>query len=373
MQLLARYLERTDRRIYALIRARDELEAARRLRATIEAVLGDASVYGDRTIAVPGDITQPGLGLAPSRRDALAEAVTDVVHAAASVSFELPLGPAREINLDGTRRVLELAELCQRRGGLRRLAYVSTAYVAGTHRGRFRERDLDLAQGFRNPYERSKFEAERLVRAHGERLPIQVFRPSIVVGEADTGWTPTFNVIYWPMRAFSHGAYAVVPARRAAPVDVVAVDFVADAIFELSRHGWGAGETYHLAAGDSAATVGELMELSAKRFGRRAPITLAPGLYERLVHPLLVRLSREPRRGALRRSEAFYPYFAAEVGYDTALARRRLEPFGIRPAPLRAYFDRLVDYALESRWGKQPRTRAELTAERDGAPTIRAA
>ena len=39
MQLLARYLERTDRRVYALIRARDELEAARRLRSTIEAVL----------------------------------------------------------------------------------------------------------------------------------------------------------------------------------------------------------------------------------------------------------------------------------------------------------------------------------------------
>jgi long-chain acyl-CoA synthetase len=73
------------------------------------------------------------------------------------------------------------------------------------------------------------------VREHAERLPIQIFRPSIVVGEAETGWTPAFNVIYWPLKAFARGAYLAVPAKRSSPVDVVPVSFVADAIFELSR------------------------------------------------------------------------------------------------------------------------------------------
>jgi thioester reductase-like protein len=373
MQLLARYLDRTDRRVYALVRARDELEAGRRLRATVAALVPDPAAYAHRIVAVPGDITLPGLGLAPERRDALAETVGEIVHAAASVAFELPLERSREINVEGTRRMLAFADACARRGALRRFSYVSTAYVAGTHRGAFGEDDLDLGQQFRNPYERSKFEAERLVRARADRLPIQIFRPSIVVGEQTTGWTPSFNVIYWPIRAFSRGTYAVLPAKRRAPVDVVPVDFVADAIFELSRHAWGAGETYHLAAGPGAATVGQLIDLSAARFNRRPPRTLSPGLYRRLVHPLLVRASRGGRRAALERSEPFFPYFALQVSYETTRTARRLGPFGLRPTPLPAYFDRLVDYALATRWGKRPRTRAQMLCGDSGAPQTRAA
>src|SRR5207248_9639847 len=37
---------------------------------------------------------------------------------------------------------------------------------------------------------------EKLVRERAERLPTTIFRPSIVVGERDSGWTPAFNVVY---------------------------------------------------------------------------------------------------------------------------------------------------------------------------------
>ena len=43
-----------------------------------------------------------------------------------------------------------------------------------------------------------------------------VVRPSIVVGESDSGWTPAFKVIYWPLRAFARGLLAEVPAPAAA-------------------------------------------------------------------------------------------------------------------------------------------------------------
>jgi thioester reductase-like protein len=368
MQLLARYLERTERRVYALVRGRDEPEASRRLRATVAGLVPNPAAYANRIAAVPGDITQPGLGLDPRRRDALAETVTEIVHGAASVTFDLPLERSREINVEGTRRMLELGQQCARRGDMRRFSYVSTAYVAGTHRGRFGEDELDLGQEFRNPYERSKFEAERLVRTNAEGLPVQIFRPSIVVGEETTGWTPAFNVIYWPIRAFSRGTYAVLPARRDSPVDVVPVNFVADAIFELSRHPEGAGETYHLAAGSRATTVGELIDLSAARFERRPPATLPPRLYRRLLHPLLLRLSGGRRRAALERSEPFFPYFALDVLYDTARAKQRLERTRLRPARLPDYFERLVDYAVSSGWGEHPRTRAEMLSGDTSAP-----
>jgi thioester reductase-like protein len=362
MQLLARYLDRTDRRVYALVRARDDAAAEARLRATVAAAVPDPQAHAGRVVAVRGDITQAGLGLDPRRRAELAEDVSEVVHAAASVDFDLPLQRARQSNVEGTRTVLELARMSARRGGLRRFSYVSTAYVAGDHKGTFGEEELDVGQGFRNPYERSKFEAEQLVRSRRDQLPIQVFRPSIVVGEEATGWTPTFNVIYWPLRAFARGTYSVLPARRSAPVDVVSISFVADAIFELSRHPWGAGETYNLAAGSAASTVGELIDLSADYFERRRPWTVPPSLYRRFLHPLLVRTSRGARRAALRRSEIFFPYFSVDVAYDTSLAARRLAPAGLRVTPLREYFERLVDYAVAAYWGKHPRTRSQLIA-----------
>jgi thioester reductase-like protein len=354
MELLARYLERTDREVFALVRARDDAEADARLRETVESMLPDADRYAGRLVAVRGDVTQSNLGMSARRRAAVAGEVGEIVHAAASVSFSLPLPESRAINVEGTRRMLRFAELCSRRGGLRRFSYVSTAYVAGDRRGSFGEDDLDVGQSFRNSYEQSKFEAEQLVRAQMARLPIQVFRPSIVVGEQDSGWTPTFNVIYWPLRAFAKGAYSAIPARRRSPVDIVSIDYVADAIFELSRNELAAGETYNLAAGPRATSVGELLELTTAYFNKRAPTAIPPRPYRRLVHPLLKLRADERRRSVLEQSEVFFPYFAMRVNYDTTRATERLRPLRIEPAPLPTYFDRLLDYATAVRWKSRP-------------------
>jgi thioester reductase-like protein len=357
MELLARYLERTDRRIHALVRGTDDREASARLEGTLRSLFGEDHPYGPRVSAVRGDITRPDLGL--RERDRLAERVGEIVHGAASVSFELGLQQSRWINVEGTRRVLDFAERCEQCGGLRRLSYISTAYVAGEHEGRFTEQDLDVGQSFRNPYEQSKFEAESLVARSRGQMPITVLRPSIVVGERDSGWTASFNVLYWPLRAFARGAYAALPARREAPVDIVPVDYVADAIFTLTDAPEAEGGTYHLTASAQATSVGELVELATTRFGRRAPRLIEPWLYRRLVHPLLMRTSRdERRRRALKRSETFFPYFAMSVTYDDRRSREALRSAGVEAPPLRRYFDRLVEYALDADWGRQPRGRA---------------
>ena len=162
MELLARYLEHTNRRVYALVRAPSKRAAAVRMRRTLSSLFGPDHPYADRVTPVRGDITRPSLGLRGDE-NWLSEQVSEIVHGAASVSFELDLQQSRAINVEGTRRVLELAQRCQARGGLRRLSYISTAYVAGEHKGCFSEDDLDVGQSFRNTYELSKFEAEGLV------------------------------------------------------------------------------------------------------------------------------------------------------------------------------------------------------------------
>jgi len=354
MELLARLVKApaaSAEPVLALIRADDDAHATRRLHETLRSVFGAVEPYAGRVTAVAGDLERPGLGIDPM----LAETVSEIIHGAASVSFELALDRSRAINLEGTRRVLMFARRCPR---LRRLTYISTAYVAGRHRGVFGEDDLDVGQRFRNPYERSKFEAERLVRASAAAgLAVTIVRPSIVVGDRHSGWTASFNVLYWPSRSLAKGAYPILPARRGAPVDVVSVDYVADAICALHRMPAAEGGTFHLTASEHASSIGELLDLAVERFACRRPPLISPLLYRRALHPLATRVGPARRRRFLRATTAYLPYFAVGVRYDDAHTRAALGE-AIAPAPLHTYFDRLVDYALLARWGARPIGRA---------------
>jgi long-chain acyl-CoA synthetase len=363
MELVARLLEDGDRRVWVLVRASGQEEAETRVRFTLGKLVADADACVDRVVPVAGDLTQPGLGLDPRRRAELAEHVDEVIHAAATVSFGLPLAEARSVNLEGTRRMLELATQISARGsGLRRFAHISTAYVAGTHRGVFGDADLERGQGFHNSYERSKWEAERLVRHHAERLPVQVMRPSIVVGDELSGWTASFNVIYLPLRAYARGALPAVPARRSAPVDIVPVSYVARAILALADAG--PGRTFNLAAGPGAPTLGELIDRAAAHLARPRARAVPPTLYRRVLHPLLLRRAGPAQRRWLERGSVLFPYFSSQVRFETSAARAALDPLGIRVPPAARYFDRLLEFADWADWGRRPVGRAEALARR---------
>jgi thioester reductase-like protein len=322
-EILARFLERDGCHVFALVRAENDDEAAGRLPAH------------ERLTVVAGDIEQRNLGLANGSSERLSSEVTTVLHCAASVSFDMPLEESRRVNVEGTRRMLDFARSCKR---LERFSYVSTAYVAGEPGGLFREDELAVGQSFRNPYERSKFEAELALRSEGADLPLQILRPSIVVGDSGTGRTSSFNVLYGPLKAFARGAVPAIPARRDAPVDIVPVDYVADRVHELATQG--PDGTFHLVAGRNATTVGRLLEMSSKELGRAQPTVLSPRLYRSWVHPWL----RWKHRG-LRRMEVYFPYFAMRVRFDD----RRLGP-GPR---VEGYFHRLVRYAQAAGWGRR--------------------
>ncbi len=352
MELLARYLERSDRGVVALVRAGGPEGAQGRMDAVLQNIFGAHwREHAHRVHAVAADVTAPGLGLTPAEREAIAERVTTIVHSAASVSFTLPLDEAREINVAGTRRMLELATLAHERGGLECYGHVSTAYVAGTHAGQFSECDLDVGQSFHNSYEQSKFEAERLVRAAG--LPSKILRPSIVVGDRHSGWTAAFNVLYWPLRALSRGVFAAVPAVSTAPVDVVSIDYVADGIYALCEQRGGAGETYHLIAGRHASTIGEIIGRASGYFRKPAPTVLSPAEFATLPSGTAAQAS------ALAAVSAYFPYFSIDTVFEDEATRARLEPEGILASPLSDYLERLLDFATRSRWGKRPIPRAD--------------
>ena len=352
IEVLARCLEQETRNVIALVRAPDDAAAQGRIDDTLAAALGGAAArYEGRVQAVAADISHPGLGVAPERLRELAERAGLVIHCAASVSFTQPLPCAREVNVGGTSEMLAFADTAMQHGGLDRYVQISTAFVAGTRPGRFSERDLYLGQGFRNAYEQSKCEAELLIRAN-QRLPVTVLRPSIVVGDRQTGWTSAFNVIYWPLRAFAKGLLTLVPAVPTAPVDVVSVDYVADAIHALARHPSAIGHTYHLTAGDSTTTLGEIAGIASDYFEKPTPRLIAPeDFHLSAVDPARQRMFAE--------AATYFPYFSVETTFDNRATRALLDPLGIQASPLGEYLECLLDFATHTRWGKQPITRAQ--------------
>ena len=88
-------------------------------------------------------------------------------------------------NVEGTRHAVELAESLD--AGC--LHHTSSIAVAGMYKGLFREDMFDEGQKLDHPYHRTKFEAERIVRAQ-TAVPWRVYRPSIVVGNSRPArWT----------------------------------------------------------------------------------------------------------------------------------------------------------------------------------------
>ncbi|HEX3911235.1 MAG TPA: SDR family oxidoreductase [Solirubrobacteraceae bacterium] len=342
MELLARLLERSDSDVIVLVRARDREAAAERLVGVFERLYDERPLAAGRVQAIAGDISREGLGLSARDRRELLARTSSIIHCAASIAFDLPQSEACNVNAGGAARMLELARELHATGRLRRMVHVSTAYVCGRHDGDFDERRLDVGQEFRNSYERSKASAERLLRAKAAGLPLVVARPSIVVGDSRCGWTPSFNVVYWPLQAFSRGLIGEVAADPDGVLDIVPVDYAADGILALHEDPAADG-TFALVAGEGAVSNRRLLELACAHFDRPPP-------------PFV----RGPSADALpgvREAEVYLPYFDVRTRFDDRRAQRLLPPRGLVCPPLERYFSTLMNYAQRARWGKLSPTR----------------
>lgn len=299
------------------------------------------------------DVTAAGLGLDAAAEGWLAEHPSvALIHGAAEVRFDLPLAEMRRQNVEGTRHVLDLATRLADQGRLARVDHVSTAYVAGDRTDRALESEGDVGQGPRNAYEQTKLEAEGLV---GERrqagLPIAIHRPSIIVGDARTGRASSFKVLYWPMKVYARGRFRTVFGRPDCPVDVVPVDFVADALLHLTSDPATLGGTFHLAAGpEGQSTIAALAALAAETFGRPPVRYVDPDVYDRWLRPVLRPVLRAVRPDVAERGAVYLPYLRSNPTFDTREARRALG--GIAPPPVEAYFGRIMQYALQTNFGR---------------------
>jgi fatty acyl-CoA reductase len=71
--------------------------------------LQGANIF-QKLVSLAGDVGEENLGLSPADRRLLTENVNVVFHSAATLDFEATLRPSVNINLLGTRRVVELCK-----------------------------------------------------------------------------------------------------------------------------------------------------------------------------------------------------------------------------------------------------------------------
>jgi thioester reductase-like protein len=299
-----------------------------------------------------GDVSLSNCGLDSAAYQQLSAETTRVIHCAATVRFNHTLEEARSINVEGTRRVLDLAASA---ANLKSLTYVGTAYVAGERTGLIREDELAVGQTYRNTYEQTKAEAEALVRSSLTSLPGIILRPSIIVGDSQTGATSSFKMMYWPLKIYARRLWRTVPGFPDAVLDIVPVDYVAAAVARLAFDEAALGSTVHLCAGPrGSATIQQIAQRAAEYFNVREPRYVDPKLFFAAVRPLLYLSLWGRKRRVLRDGRAYRDYFTMRMQFDTTNAEHLLQPAGIAPPPVMDYLDQLFQYCVASDWGRKP-------------------
>lgn len=354
-RILAR---RPEARLRCLVRAANVEEGRARLLASLAKAVGDehAGGWAGRITPVVGDLLEPRLGLSETSWEEAADGVHQVLHAAADIRFDRDLAESRRYNVEGTRQILDFARTAAQGGTLQRVDWVGTAFVAGLRRDTVAEDDLEHDQGWKNPYEQSKYEAEILLRAEAADLPWTILRPSIVVGDSTTGATSNFGMLYWPIQLYARGWWRTVVGRPDTPVDIVPVDFVADAMEALTREGMPTRTCYHLASGpEGALSIADFAAIAQRSFGGPAPRYVEPEFFLRWMRPLVDLVLWGKKRRVIRDGGRFFvPYFNGNPRFDTRRARAALEPLGIRPPKVADYVDTLLDYCKRTDFGRQP-------------------
>lgn len=294
-----------------------------------------------------GDVGKTHLGLDPADVAELRHEIHAFVHCAASVSFDPRQEKAiHDTNVRGVKNVLKFLEDTHVP-----LYHVSTAYVAGTRKDVCFENELDQNQGFKNAYERSKFESEKIVQAAFASGAYQgaIFRPSIIVGASGGGRIAQFLNFYAFFKVMEAARTGRIPCNGNLRVvfpsnctkNIVPVDWTAKAFMEIVKREGASNQVYHLTHPNPVTH--EMLIDWANSYLNPHGIMLEPveelgkdsTIVERLGHVSL---------------QHYRPYLDSEPIFDRNNTDRALNGSAPFPNTDHKFFDMLFEYAREHGW-----------------------
>jgi nucleoside-diphosphate-sugar epimerase len=269
MRLARKYLESTGNRLALWVRSADENE----FHAKRELLARQINDNEDRASYHWGDLVddKPFDSLDPAD-------INTVIHSAAVTRFNVDEATAREVNINGTDKVLRFARGCS---GLESIGLLSTVYASGLKTGAVEEAPLDGSCGFANHYERSKWLSENILLTEYDSLPWRILRVATVIADSDSGRVSQYNAFHNTLKLFYYGLLSLIPGRAETPIYFVTGEFATDSVFELMQNSQNRA-IYNVAHSEAESlTLGELIELAFETFDQEGDFRS-----RRILHPL---------------------------------------------------------------------------------------
>jgi len=340
---------RSGHSVRLLSRGKQACSPEERIRKVVEVFGCSSKEWSDRHGNIEiysGDIALPQFGLSDREWEQLASSLSSIYHAAAFIGFKENQRPTSfRVNVEGTRQVLRLAATSRAH-----LFHISTAYIAGDTHHLLPEQEIKRACRWRNPYEETKWIAEREVHAESRKkgLKLTVFRPAILIGDTTGGRTIRFNSIYYFMRLFHHQSRQANPpplvlrAKPEATLNLVPVDLAIRTMWALSQSSGVEGKVFHIAH-PSPLRFKDLVSIAEKIFGLPVAISNHP--------PGETTIPKEtgPDREAV--FGIYEPYMFGESEFDLSNTRSLLPGYdSIFPRLDEGYFRTILTYAIDHDW-----------------------
>jgi len=246
--------------VYCLVRPQKGVDVAQRLQK-----IAAANIFDDirqetpqqlrKLVPIAGDLSLPHLGISDGDQQRLANDCSVVIHSAASVQFNDPIKVATQMNIGGTRKILDLGRSMK---NLDALVQVSTAYVNCQDvedwevvrqqeyswqqllelTSTASDAELDAIQpklvGRRpNTYTFTKALNEQMIAESANDLPAIIVRPSIIASSSASpraGWVDNKLGMTGLLAGVGDGSLKVMRGDYDANADIVPVDYVANTL-----------------------------------------------------------------------------------------------------------------------------------------------
>jgi len=352
-RLIKEYIDKTDFKIFALVRGASLVEALNKMNEALDFWDIYSRETKSRLYIFNGDVKKENFGLPEEDVKAIKKEMTMAIHAASVVRLDMNKDEARENIVEPLKKTYGFCKSCE---NFKRFGFVSTLEVVGDYKDLVKEEFLtNYKRNFLNTYESAKFEAEEYLKSEIEKgSDITVFRPSMIVGESTSGKTGSFQSYYMMLeRLVVRPVFRVLPGG--CPVDTTPIDIVAGGIRALMDYEKASGEVYHFIQGmEDYVDFGEFISSSRAILNEMGLKNLKPVFF---VSPHMYRIMLKVfylfafgnAKRVIKNILIFIDFFTLRWKLESKKTRATLKKLGIEVPKFRDYEPKLIAYYIKNR------------------------